>query len=1824
MISFFTHMNTKRFQWRLLICQGFLVLGLARAGAVDWPMWRADAGHTAVSEERLAESLHLQWILTFSERERVWDDPLNHDLMQYDKILEPIVMDERMFVSFSGEDKVAAFDLQTGQEVWAFYADGPVRFAPVGWKGWLYVCSDDGYLYCLDAAEGSLVWKFQGAPSDRKVLGNGRVISAWPARGGPVIRDGMIYFAASIWPFMGTFIYSLDARSGAVEWVNDGTGADYIKQPHSAPSFGGVAPQGTLVAMEDHLLVPGGRSVPAALDRGTGELIHFRLNDGGKANGGSFVIGQGDHFYVHTRLRGVRAYDVKNGDKKGFVVNEPVLAEEVLYTAAEQPVLKVHLAAAEKEVRDAVAEWKKADKQLASAIADKERPLTEPQKKVEDAEKGVSKAERAVEELKISLESEDSFLKEAVKKLEEAKKTLSESKKKLEGARKKKKDPVDPKLFENLAKREAALCEKDFDHQALKQEWETVGRDVPVLQAYNGKAELQWEFAADGLGDLILAGQRLYAAGREEIVAVEHPGDSARARVSWRQSVDGEVLRLLAANGKLITVTLDGRIFCYGSERTRNPRKPPKRVLADQSWPFSQPADNRLARQVLALADVDEGYALCFGVDDGRMLESFAEESRLHMVAVEPDEEVVQGLREKYDYMGLYGKRIVLQKSDPQGYQAPPYIFNLVILGDETASKLHDPSTIKLIFESVRPYGGALWFRSNPALVERIEALGMPGAEVTRGPGGSVYVFRQGPLPESSDWTHQYGDMANTVKSDDKLVKLPLGVLWFGGAPNTDVLPRHGHGPSEQVVGGRTIIEGMDCLSARDVYTGRILWKREFENLGTYGVYYDHTYTDDPLNPAYNQVHIPGANARGTNYVATEDSVYVAIGNACHVLDAATGQDVKIFEVPNPDERTPPPSWAFIGVEGDLLLAGNDFARYTSRYGLDRKKNEGKDAEDNRDRRGRKRKRAASEEPPKKEAVPAIEDLSASQGLIAYDRHSGEIRWKVDAEFSFLHNGIVSGGGKLYLLDKFPKSMEDKLKRRGLAKPEDYRIVAIDANSGEQVWEHRGGIFGTWLSYSAKHDILLEAGAKGRDRLKDEVGEGLTTYQGISGEILWKKEKLAYAGPCILHNDLILTAPDQYADSAGAYHLVDGSPYLITNPLTGKEEPWRITRAYGCNTPVAGEHLLTFRSGAAGYYDLDNMSGTGNFGGFKSGCTSNLIPANGVLNAPDYTRTCSCGYQNQTSLAMVHMPDVELWTYNRYGVDADSHEEIRRVGINFGAPGDRRSEDGTLWLEAPSVGGDSPEVTVSLEGMEGRKVDTFRRHSSQVRTTRSLGWVGASGMRHVSRVTITPTMRFQAQNSQDTITAGIATSEDDAEEAPSGTVRLTSSDLELVHDGADQLVSLRFTDLPLFPGEKIKKASIQFTVDEPKAVVSGEDGKAIETILSIHVENSANARPFDTSAGDLSRRPFLGDKGIEWKPKAWAKADDHGGDQQTPDLAALVQAVVDRDDWAFGQAMAFFIQGQGKRVAHAFDKDPKKAPRLVVEVESGAPRVRVAAKEDDAEERADGSVSLDSGDLELTADPDQDGSQRVGIRFRGLQIPRGQRLDEVYLQFICDEPSGEDADLIITVEDAVNPPPFKREKRHLSGRKLMEESLRWRPGEWRAKDERGSAQRTPNLAPLLQPLIDREDWEPGNAMVFMITGEGHRGAISFDGKKEQAPALLVNYPSSPQELDLAEAPRYTVRLHFFDPDGLPQGRRMGDVRLQGKVVLEDFDISAHRKDADHVVVKEFRGIPVPHHLDIEFAAPEGGEETPVLSGVELIREEGEADVRRASVRATGE
>ena len=197
--------------------------------AADWPMWRGDAMRSATSQESLGKALRIEHVIKGTPRKQTWEDPLNADVMTYDRVLEPIILGDQLFVGFNDSDKVVSYDLKSGKVNWTYFADGPVRLPLAAADGAVYFSSDDGCLYSVDAATGALRWRFRGAPLGHLAIGNRRLISAWPARGGPVIYGDQVYFASSIWPFMGTFIYSLDKKSGEVTWLNDETGSQYIK-----------------------------------------------------------------------------------------------------------------------------------------------------------------------------------------------------------------------------------------------------------------------------------------------------------------------------------------------------------------------------------------------------------------------------------------------------------------------------------------------------------------------------------------------------------------------------------------------------------------------------------------------------------------------------------------------------------------------------------------------------------------------------------------------------------------------------------------------------------------------------------------------------------------------------------------------------------------------------------------------------------------------------------------------------------------------------------------------------------------------------------------------------------------------------------------------------------------------------------------------------------------------------------------------------------------------------------------------------------------------------------------------------------------------------------------------------------------------------------------------------------------------------------------------------------------------------------------------------------------------------------------------------------
>jgi hypothetical protein len=971
----------------------------------------------------------------------------------------------------------------------------------------------------------------------------------WPARGGIVIKDDILYTAASIFPMMGTFIYALDAASGNIIWKNEGTGSNYILQPHRSPAFADVAPQGAFTISGDKLLVAGGRSVPAAFDLKTGEELYYHLAASGKT-GGAFTCANDKVFFNHHRDRVTWMYDSETGERLSNKTGKyPVIDGNTFYFS---------------------------------------------------------------------------------------------------------------------------------------------GNNITAVQLdANKNLDTLWISDISATKDLIKAGNCLYAANDSGISAIRLNA-VGKPKVIWNYNTPKTIERLIVANGKLIAITADGAILTFGDT-------PPVNVINYAQKETKEKFKSGKTTKLINSTEITEGYGLILGGENIQLINGLLTSTELNLVVYEKNPAKVNSLREHFDQAGVTANRLNFQHFNNKFPPLPKYFSSLTIVTDPYYIGVCDKDVIEEVYEITRPYGGQVVLlakkEKQKQLIESFDELDLAGA-ITQKEKDFLMVTRTGPLLGASPWTHNNGNIANTIKSDDQLVKAPLGILWFGGNSNLDVLPRHGHGPGEQVIDGRLIIQGTNSISARDVYTGRTLWKRESDQLlqDNWMVYFDETYDEEnPLDTKYNQVHLPGANARGTNYIATKEYVYLIEGNKCNVIDITNGETVKIFTTGEDDTR----KLGYIGVYDDLLMLGSNFAEF---YGYD---------DDS----------IRIERPDFTNY-----DLTASRNLIVMNRFTGEKLWSIKANHGFIHNAVIAGDDMLFCLDKFPQYLETKFIRRGEDLPEGSRLLYLNIRTGEVIHQETDNVFGTWLGYSSQHKLLLQSTRPSRDMLHGETGERMIAYNTVTKDIIWDKA-ITYANPPIIHNDKIYT-------NGEGFMLLSGEPLTEKDPVTGEDLKWSFKREYGCGFVVASEYMLTFRSASAGFINLEAFEGTASLGGWKSSCSANLIAADGVLNSPDYTRTCNCAYQNQTSLALVNMPWMAYWTNSNYRWNG---KPIQQLGLNFNAPGDRSSDENVLWFEYPYISGAPPEIPVKTDTLGITKI---RKEPFSVISEKT-PWVSSSALAGIKNLEIT-------------------------------------------------------------------------------------------------------------------------------------------------------------------------------------------------------------------------------------------------------------------------------------------------------------------------------------------------------------------------------------------------------------------------------------------------------------------------------------------------------
>ncbi len=777
-----------------------------------------------------------------------------------------------------------------------------------------------------------------------------------------------------------------------------------------------------------------------------------------------------------------------------------------------------------------------------------------------------------------------------------------------------------------------------------------------------------WRKPCTAKAALVVAGDLVFAGDKDRVTAFE----TETGKDVWTAKVDGLARGLAIAAGNLFVSTTTGKIYCFADAVSARPatalESTTENPYATDQWTAVY---QRAAQEILEHTGVTQGFCLVVGGQRGRLAFELAKRSDLKIYAVEPDEEKVEEARRALSAAGLYGHRVTVHHTDLAAIPYSNYFANLIV-SDSLLLTGKTPGDPKKLTRHLKPAGGviALGRPANApggALSEDVLKTWLTRMQLAdRGDiktSGTWATLTRGTLPGAGNWSHQYADPGNTANSGDKLVKGGLGVLWYGDPGPDKMMNRHLGAVGPLVVDGRMFVQGENSLMAYDVYNGQFLWEvKNPESIRT-GVF---------------QARNPG------NLAAGENSLFHMARDKVYEHDFATGEVRRIHELPaSIDGETH--EWGYVAYRDGLL-----FGTTTTRPEV---------IELNRRRRGN----------------PGD---AATDSIFAVDAKTGEHRWVYQGK-SINFQTIALGPERVFFIDSSVTSEqraailrqdkseleylegEERARAEQRMKALDVRLaVALNAKTGEEIWSEpvdvtdcsEIGIGGGKLTMMYHDDVLILGGANANGHYWKQFVAGefsrrrLVALYALDGYKMWAKDA-NYRHQPIIVGDRVIAEP-------WAYDLKSGERKTRVHPLTGKDVAWSVMRpGHHCGMVTACDNMLLFRSGYTGFFDMAADTGTRHFSGHRLGCWINAIPTNGLVVIPEASTGCVCMFSIASTIVMEPREPRRPWALYS-GVGATT--PVKQMSLNLGAPGDRRDENGKLWLAYPRPT-PNPSLETSLD-----------------------------------------------------------------------------------------------------------------------------------------------------------------------------------------------------------------------------------------------------------------------------------------------------------------------------------------------------------------------------------------------------------------------------------------------------------------------------------------------------------------------------------------------
>jgi outer membrane protein assembly factor BamB len=173
----------------------------AETAATDWPMYRRDPRRSGATPTTVPDALTQKW-----------QSKLGGELTQ------PVAARDTIYVADKNGQTLYALNVRNGSQRWHYPAAGRVDSAPTILGNMVLFGCADGYVYCLRATDGALAWRFRAAPVERLIVVDERVESAWPCHGSVLPHNGLIYFTTGRSSYLdgGVIVYALKPETGEV------------------------------------------------------------------------------------------------------------------------------------------------------------------------------------------------------------------------------------------------------------------------------------------------------------------------------------------------------------------------------------------------------------------------------------------------------------------------------------------------------------------------------------------------------------------------------------------------------------------------------------------------------------------------------------------------------------------------------------------------------------------------------------------------------------------------------------------------------------------------------------------------------------------------------------------------------------------------------------------------------------------------------------------------------------------------------------------------------------------------------------------------------------------------------------------------------------------------------------------------------------------------------------------------------------------------------------------------------------------------------------------------------------------------------------------------------------------------------------------------------------------------------------------------------------------------------------------------------------------------------------------------------------------------